>query len=132
MKKHTRIVLILAVDSFVLLTVLFARQLVYLITQITPVCAFRHYTGLLCPFCGGTHAAMNLLSGNIAAAFSDNAAVALLAVYGAIALLFGNLYCFTGKAKKLFLRLVSAKAVLTWCAFAVLLCIAKNVAQAQL
>lgn len=46
-----------------------------------PVCAFRSITGIPCPTCGTTHAAVALLHGRILEGFSDNplAALAMLA-----------------------------------------------------
>jgi Protein of unknown function (DUF2752) len=46
--------------------------------HLLPRCPFHWATGLLCPFCGGTRMAYDLLHGNWAAAPHDNAA--LLAV----------------------------------------------------
>lgn len=46
--------------------------------QLLPRCPFNWATGLLCPACGGTRMAYDLLHGDAAAAFSDNAALLLL------------------------------------------------------
>ncbi|WP_367873789.1 DUF2752 domain-containing protein [Luteolibacter sp. Populi] len=43
-----------------------------------PACSFRALTGLHCPGCGGTRCTGRLLDGDIAGAFSMNAAVVVL------------------------------------------------------
>ncbi|MFI1204470.1 DUF2752 domain-containing protein [Streptomyces sp. NPDC020883] len=51
--------------------------------QLLIPCPFRMLTGLLCPFCGGTRMAYDLMHGDVATAFHDNA---VLLVLGAPAL----------------------------------------------
>ncbi|MGW2329362.1 DUF2752 domain-containing protein [Streptomyces sp. NPDC001700] len=46
--------------------------------QPLPRCPFNWATGLLCPACGGTRMAYDLLHGDLAAAFHDNAALLVL------------------------------------------------------
>lgn len=46
--------------------------------RLLPACPFRWATGLLCPACGGTRMAYDLLHGDVAAALHDNAALLLL------------------------------------------------------
>ncbi|WP_399552435.1 DUF2752 domain-containing protein [Streptomyces sp. YIM 98790] len=46
--------------------------------QLLPRCPFNWATGLLCPACGGTRMAYDLMHGDFAAAFHDNAALLLL------------------------------------------------------
>nr|WP_245833989.1 DUF2752 domain-containing protein [Streptomyces aidingensis] len=46
--------------------------------QFLPRCPFHWATGLLCPACGGTRMAYDLMHGDFAAAFHDNAALLLL------------------------------------------------------
>ncbi|WP_308425146.1 DUF2752 domain-containing protein [Wenjunlia tyrosinilytica] len=53
-----------------------------------PRCPFHWATGLLCPFCGGTRLAYDLLHGDFAAAPHDNAA--LLAATPVLAFVFGR------------------------------------------
>ncbi|MDB1086534.1 DUF2752 domain-containing protein [Streptomyces sp. ACA25] len=48
--------------------------------QLLPRCPFNWLTGLLCPACGGTRMAYDLLHGDVAAAFQDNAVLLLLGV----------------------------------------------------
>ncbi|MFJ5675201.1 DUF2752 domain-containing protein [Streptomyces sp. NPDC093097] len=43
-------------------------------------CPFRLLTGLLCPFCGGTRMAYDLMHGDLATAFGDNAVLLVLGV----------------------------------------------------
>lgn len=45
-----------------------------------PRCPFRLATGLLCPVCGGTRMAYDLMHGDILTAFHDNAALLVLGV----------------------------------------------------
>ncbi|KAB7847726.1 DUF2752 domain-containing protein [Streptomyces mobaraensis NBRC 13819 = DSM 40847] len=46
--------------------------------QWLPRCPFHWATGLLCPACGGTRMAYDLLHGDLGAAFHDNALLLLL------------------------------------------------------
>jgi hypothetical protein len=48
--------------------------------QWLPRCPFEWATGLLCPACGGTRMAYDLMHGDLVAAFHDNAALLLLGV----------------------------------------------------
>ncbi|WP_110944249.1 DUF2752 domain-containing protein [Streptomyces niger] len=48
--------------------------------QALPRCPFNAMTGLLCPACGGTRMAYDLLHGDLPAAFHDNAALLVLGV----------------------------------------------------
>ncbi|MET9291639.1 DUF2752 domain-containing protein [Streptomyces sp. NPDC003077] len=48
--------------------------------QLLPPCPFKWATGLLCPACGGTRLAYDLLHGDVVAAFHDNAALLVLGV----------------------------------------------------
>ncbi|WP_078888607.1 DUF2752 domain-containing protein [Streptomyces sclerotialus] len=48
--------------------------------QLLPRCPFNAMTGLLCPGCGGTRMAYDLLHGDLSAAFHDNAALLVLGV----------------------------------------------------
>ncbi|WP_438486788.1 DUF2752 domain-containing protein [Streptomyces sp. S186] len=48
--------------------------------QLLIPCPFRLLTGLLCPFCGGTRMAYDLLHGDVATAFGDNAVLLVLGV----------------------------------------------------
>ena len=41
--------------------------------QLLPRCPFNWVTGLLCPACGGTRMAYDLMHGDVVAAFHDNA-----------------------------------------------------------
>ncbi|MER7704195.1 DUF2752 domain-containing protein [Kitasatospora sp. NPDC097605] len=45
--------------------------------QVLPFCPWRKVTGLECPGCGGTRMAYDLLHGDLAAAWHDNAALLL-------------------------------------------------------
>ncbi|MFF2042187.1 DUF2752 domain-containing protein [Kitasatospora sp. NPDC058170] len=45
--------------------------------QVLPFCVFRKVTGLQCPGCGGTRMTYDLLHGDLAAAWQDNAALLL-------------------------------------------------------
>ncbi|MFI2430493.1 DUF2752 domain-containing protein [Streptomyces sp. NPDC018693] len=54
--------------------------------HVLPQCPFRLVTGLLCPACGGTRMAYDLMHGDLAAAWLDNRAL-LLASPFALALL---------------------------------------------
>ncbi|MCD0485105.1 DUF2752 domain-containing protein [Streptacidiphilus sp. ASG 303] len=56
--------------------------------QLLPPCPWHLVTGLLCPGCGGTRMAYDLMHGHGAAAWHDNAA--LLAALPAVALLYGR------------------------------------------
>lgn len=71
-------------------------SLTYRITGWGLPCPWRSVTGTLCPLCGATHAGSELLSGNVAAAWSDNpfvlsvgAIVAVLTVFWAVEALGG-------------------------------------------
>lgn len=46
--------------------------------QALPFCPWRRLTGLQCPGCGGTRMAYDLLHGDLAAAWHDNAALLLV------------------------------------------------------
>jgi hypothetical protein len=46
--------------------------------HLLPRCPFRWVTGLLCPACGGTRMAYDLMHGELRAAFHDNAALLVL------------------------------------------------------
>ncbi|MFI7006080.1 DUF2752 domain-containing protein [Streptomyces sp. NPDC050145] len=59
--------------------------------HLLPVCPFRALTGLLCPGCGGTRMAYDVLHGRIATAWHDNALL-LVATPFAVALLGSWLY----------------------------------------
>ncbi|MDK1476327.1 DUF2752 domain-containing protein [Streptomyces sp. 549] len=48
--------------------------------QLLPRCPVNWATGLLCPACGGTRMAYDLLHGDVAAAFADNAVLLVLGV----------------------------------------------------
>ncbi len=48
------------------------EQLAGLVSKISPGCAFRRYTGISCPGCGGTRAAVALLQGDIVGAVRYN------------------------------------------------------------
>ncbi|MFG2226085.1 DUF2752 domain-containing protein [Streptomyces sp. NPDC048644] len=48
--------------------------------HLLPGCPFRWLTGLLCPLCGGTRLAYDLLHGDVVAAFHDNAVLLTLGV----------------------------------------------------
>ncbi|MFG2195828.1 DUF2752 domain-containing protein [Streptomyces sp. NPDC048639] len=49
-----------------------------------PRCPFNWATGLLCPACGGTRMAYDLMHGRIDAAFQDNALLLLLGLPAAV------------------------------------------------
>ncbi|WP_340560166.1 DUF2752 domain-containing protein [Streptomyces sp. GSL17-111] len=51
--------------------------------QLLPRCAFNWVTGLDCPACGGTRMAYDLMHGDVAAAFADNAVLLTLGLPGA-------------------------------------------------
>lgn len=46
--------------------------------HVLPRCPFNWATGLLCPACGGTRMAYDLMHGDLTAAFHDNAALLVL------------------------------------------------------
>ncbi|MFF7455172.1 DUF2752 domain-containing protein [Kitasatospora sp. NPDC008115] len=46
--------------------------------QVLPFCPFHKVTGLQCPGCGGTRMVYDLLHGDLAAAWHDNAALLLV------------------------------------------------------
>jgi hypothetical protein len=46
--------------------------------HLLPVCPFRYLTGWQCPACGGTRMAYDLLHGDLARAWHDNALLLLL------------------------------------------------------
>ncbi|MFR9674891.1 DUF2752 domain-containing protein [Streptomyces sp. TR06-5] len=48
--------------------------------QLLPRCPFEFVTGLWCPACGGTRMTYDLMHGDVAAAFHDNAVLLLLGV----------------------------------------------------
>ncbi|WP_043265429.1 DUF2752 domain-containing protein [Streptomyces sp. CT34] len=48
--------------------------------QLLLPCPFRWATGLQCPFCGGTRMAYDLMHGDVAGAFHDNAVLLALGV----------------------------------------------------
>ncbi|GAA1356732.1 DUF2752 domain-containing protein [Streptomyces beijiangensis] len=54
--------------------------------HLLPRCPFNWATGLLCPACGGTRMVYDLMHGNPAAAFHDNAALFLLGLPAAACL----------------------------------------------
>ncbi|MER5867704.1 DUF2752 domain-containing protein [Kitasatospora sp. NPDC002040] len=56
--------------------------------QLLPFCPWRRLTGLQCPGCGGTRMAYDLLHGDLAAAWADNAA--LLLTLPVLAVLYGT------------------------------------------
>jgi hypothetical protein len=91
-----------------------------------PLCAFRHFTGLPCPLCGGTHAVFHLLRLDVVAAFQANAAVtAMVLGLGLLGLRFG-LESLTGRVLPAIgihrrwrpwpARLLPALLVLSWAA----------------
>lgn len=45
------------------------------------ICLLKNLTGLPCPFCGGTRAALTLLQGHLAAAFALNPGAVLLILF---------------------------------------------------
>lgn len=55
------------------------------LTRHPSTCLFRQMTGYRCPFCGMTHAVIDLLHGNITLAASHNAIVFLLVLAAAVA-----------------------------------------------
>jgi hypothetical protein len=61
------------------------------------LCAFRHFTGLPCPLCGGTHAVFHLLRLDVTSAFEANAAVTVIATGFALAGLRYGLEGLTGR-----------------------------------
>ena len=56
------------------------RQLWLALTPFLPRCTFRRLTGLPCPTCGSTHAAVALLHGRLFAALAANPLVTILGV----------------------------------------------------
>jgi hypothetical protein len=48
-------------------------------------CPFKNLTGMPCPFCGGTRAALALLQGNIKAAFVFNPLAAVICLLAPVA-----------------------------------------------
>jgi hypothetical protein len=49
--------------------------------HVLPVCPFRALTGLQCPACGGTRMTYDLMHGDLAAAWQDNALLLILAPF---------------------------------------------------
>lgn len=54
------------------------RRLWLALTPFLPRCAFRRLTGLPCPTCGSTHAAIALLHGRVLAALAANPLITIL------------------------------------------------------
>lgn len=72
-------------------------------------CMFREITGLVCPFCGLTHATLDLGHGNIGSALAAHPLsplILLATVWGAVALIRGRRPTIAGKP-------VTARAILT-------------------
>ncbi len=55
------------------------------VTRHPSTCLFRQLTGYRCPFCGMTHAVIDLLHGNLAAAAGHDAVVFILVLAVAVA-----------------------------------------------
>ena len=70
--------------------------LVYLCAPETS-CLFLTITGYKCPGCGGSHALMSLLEGNIFRAFRLNFLAVILVLYYAIFMLAYSFHLFTSK-----------------------------------
>lgn len=62
-----------------LLSVLLLNLTGHLVARLA-TCPLRYLTGLACPTCGGTHAALALAQGNLGEAFRQNPLVALAAL----------------------------------------------------
>ncbi|WP_407990091.1 DUF2752 domain-containing protein [Kitasatospora sp. CMC57] len=60
----------------------------HLAGQLLPFCPWHRLTGLACPACGATRMTYDLLHGDLAAAWADNAA--LLLALPLLAVLYGN------------------------------------------
>lgn len=61
-------------------------------------CVFRSLTGLPCPTCGTTHAAVAFLHGNLASAFASNPLAALAAVLFVAGAPIATVWAFAGRA----------------------------------
>jgi hypothetical protein len=73
-----------------------------------PACLFRWLTGLVCPFCGMTHAALDLGAGRWASALSEHPLAPLVA----LAVAWVGLRLARGQELELFGRAVGSRALL--------------------
>lgn len=101
-------------DLCILGACVFYRSLIELSKLLSPVCAFRAVTGVLCPVCGGTHAVECLFRGDIAGAARHNSYVLVLGIYAMVVLITWNVYCFceNERAKRLLYHLVHYRVVI--------------------
>lgn len=73
-----------------------------------PACLFRWLTGLVCPFCGMTHATLDLGAGRIASALNEHPLAPLVA----LAVAWVGLRLARGKPLELFGRAIGPRALL--------------------
>lgn len=69
----------------ILLWMVFTLLRISGLTQVLPRCVFREWTGICCPFCGGTRSMIALSGGDWRVAFELNPLVASLALGVAVA-----------------------------------------------
>ncbi|CAL9516819.1 DUF2752 domain-containing protein [Streptomyces albus] len=90
-----------------------------------PRCPFNWATGLLCPACGGTRMAYDLMHGDLAAAFHDNAA--LLTVGLPVAGWLSARWLWEGLRGRRYAPRLSTRATVAVLATAVAWTVARNV-----
>jgi hypothetical protein len=73
-----------------------------------PPCVFKKFTGLDCPGCGSTRACYHLLHGHMLQAANHN----ILLLFFIPVILIGLLQYFTGKGKRLWLRMNKPSLIL--------------------
>ncbi len=61
-----------------IVTVLLSKTMTWVIND---TCAFKQKTGIICPFCGGTRCAINIMKFNFIEAFKYHPSTAILLIY---------------------------------------------------
>ncbi|MEE1930286.1 DUF2752 domain-containing protein [Streptomyces sp. TRM 70351] len=93
--------------------------------QLLPRCPVNWLTGLDCPGCGGTRMAYDLLHGDLAAAFADNAALLTLGVPAAAYL--GGRWLLEGLRGRRYRPALGTRATIAVVALAVAWTVLRNV-----
>ncbi|MBW1598007.1 DUF2752 domain-containing protein [Streptomyces sp. JJ38] len=92
--------------------------------QFLPRCVFNWATGLDCPACGTTRMAYDLLHGDVAAAFADNAAMLVLGV--PVVTYLGTRWLVSGLRGRRYRPRVSTRAILPAALLMVTWTVARN------
>lgn len=92
--------------------------------QWLPRCPFNWATGLLCPACGGTRMAYDLMHGDLGAAFADNAV--LLALGAPLAAYLGGRWLVEGLRGRRYRPALDGRAVAAVLGIAVMWVVVRN------